>query len=728
MNGFLRLLLASVFVMTLGSCASEPIDEGNDAGLDGTSSSADSSDFDDFDNPDEGTNVSEDGDSVEQSLEQELNAADGAPEVAEEEPVAPAETDEFAEFENEEQPALPEQGQEILAEEEVPPPAIEEAPPIEEAPAIAEAPVEEPPVEEAPVVEEPLRIANIKNIRYKANDNGGTVVIDADGPLTYNTRLNSETNQFVIEIPDANLPAKLKRPFNTKDMSGSIGSIDAYQNKGSKLARVVVQLRGGANEPVVQSEGNSLLVVASGAAPSDVASGSEGTPDIALQDGNETAQTQILSSQSLEEYLSDNSQFFGRKISIETSEMDIKEVFKLISEESGINMVVSDDIKGTISLKLREVPWDQAMVVIMKSKKLGYTRNGTVLRVAPLTDIRQEEDDALKLVTAKKALTPLKVRMLPVSYAKIDEIVGQVKPFLSDRGKVVGDVRTSALVISDVDENMERVIKLVQGIDVPPPQVLIEGKIIEATDSFTRNIGVNWSSSGRSMQAGYSRGGPIRGQTQIGVSPGTIGATSLNLGFTLGSLDVLGDLSARLALFEQENLVKVLSSPRIVTLHNEAAEINQTTEIPLITSNVVAGGSSSQSVTFKPIRLKLSVTPQITNDAAVIMAVDVMREFAGPAADTATQARAVNSRQAKTKVLVKNGQTAVIGGIYQSDMTQGETKVPWLGDIPVFGWLFKSRVGETNKNELLIFLTPRIMGQADSQAIPSSMGGGSDEF
>lgn len=725
MNGFLRLLLASFLIINLASCASEPIDEGNDPSFDG-SSSASSSDFEDFDNPDAGENVADSGGgNSEQSLEEELNAADGEPQASTEE-AAPTE-DEFAEFDNEEkaQPPVDEAPAPEIAQETIPAPEVEEAPPVEEAPAIAETPVEEPPAPEAPAVEEPARIANIKNIRYKANDNGGTVVIDADGPLTYNTRLNPDTNQFVIEIPEANLPAKLKRPFNTKDMSGSIGSIDAYQNKGSKLARIVVQLRSGANEPVVQAEGNSLLVVSNGMTGTMTSSGEDSIP---VEDANQTAQTQILSSQSLEEYLADNTQFFGRKISIETSEMDIKEVFKLISEESGINMVVSDDIKGTISLKLREVPWDQAMVVIMKSKKLGYTRNGSVLRVAPLSDIRLEEDEAMKLMTAKKALTPLKVRMLPVSYAKIEDIVNQVKPFLSERGKVVGDVRTSALVISDVDDNMERVIKLVQGIDVPPPQVLIEGKVIEATDTFSRSIGVNWSASGRSVRLGNaSNMRPIRSQTSINVTP-SLGKSAMGIGFQLGSLDILGDLSARLALYEQESLVKVLSSPRIVTLHNEPAEINQTTEIPIITSNVVSGGGTSQSVSFKPIRLKLNVTPQITNDAAVIMAVDVMREFAGVEAEGTTGARAINSRAAKTKVLVKNGQTAVIGGIYQSDMAQGETRVPGLGSIPIFGWLFKSKTSDNTKNELLIFLTPRIIGQADSQSIPSAIGGGNGEF
>jgi type IV pilus assembly protein PilQ len=488
----------------------------------------------------------------------------------------------------------------------------------------------------------------------------------------------------------------------------------------------VVQLREGASEPTVNAEGNALLVSeGSGAAGSAVAKNGE---DI---QGQGASQSQILNSQSLQEFLTGNMQFFGKKISLETSEMDIRDVFKLIADESGVNLVLADEVKGTISLKLRQVPWDQALVMIMKAKKLGYTRSGNVIRIASLADIRSEEDDAVKLALAKKATDPLKVRLIPVSYAKIDDLKGQIQPFLSERGKVVGDTRTSSLVISDVADNIDRVVKLVQTIDVPPPQVLIEGKIVEATDSFQRNIGVQWSASGQPVILGSSARGNITSLSTIGVSPGTsggAGSTAGVLNFNLGTLDVLGTLNATLSLYEDQGIAKVLSSPRILTLQNEPAEISQTTEIPLIQTNLVQGSGTTTNVTFKPIKLRLGVTPQITNDGAVIMAVDVLREFAGAVVDKTSQARPVNSRAAKSKVLVKNGQTAVIGGIYQSDMTQDDAKVPWLGDIPVLGWLFKSQNVTKDKNELLIFLTPRILGQADSQAPAPVTGSSSDDF
>ena len=757
MNGFVRLILVMALSLTLVRCATSPDPDDSPA--------VENSEFSDFGGDSSGSSASTESAPAEASLEDELNQAEGAPSqqaaATEEKKQEPsALEDEFAQFEKEQTPPADQ-----VAQQEPPPPAVVdtpiEPPPPEVTPEVVPPPVVEttPPPETAPA--EPVQqMAQIKNIRYKANDNGGTVQVEADQPLTYETRLNADTNQYVIEIQNAKLPDKLKRPFNTKDMTGGIGSIDAYQNKGATTARIVVQLRSGVAEPTVQAEGNSLLVVQSGSvagvdlggssaeptktaetsavapeeppAPSVNVSASEKTTEGEADDNDEVAavpsrrsgtENKILSSSSLEEFMAGNTQFYGKPISLEVTEMDVREVFKLIGEESGINMVLSDDVKGTISLKLREVPWDQVLIVIMKAKKLGYTRSGSILRIAPLDSIKGEEEDTLRMIAARKAQVPLKVRVLPVSYAKIDDVANQAKNFVSERGKVVGDLRTSSLIISDHDENIERMVKLVAAIDVPPPQVLIEGKIVEAGDQFQRQIGINWSATGQESRLFNSN--KIKGRTQIGINPTATGsgvASTGSLNFTLGTIDVLGDLSATLALYEQQSAVKVLSSPRIVTLHNEAAEINQSIQIPIVTETASAAGAAPQrQVSYKDVALKLGVTPQITNDASVIMTVDVKREFVGSVVDQASQARPVNSRSAKTKVMVRNSQTAVIGGIYQSDQTMGEAKVPWVGDIPILGWLFKNRNSDSSKNELLIFLTPRILGQADSQSIHANV-------
>jgi type IV pilus assembly protein PilQ len=700
MEGFLRkIILGLALAAFVSGCTLGPVAD---------EASSDQSEFSDFDKG--ADQVAADDTSTteatpEDTLEQELSETKTAPAQQE----AKKEED-FAQF-----------------EEQVPPPQVEPEPvPVVEAapPPVLEEPT---PVEPPPVVTEEVksRPVTIQRLQFKGNDSGGTLAIEADGPLNYSTRVNPSTNQFIVEIQNSVLSRKAKRPLNTKDFPGGIGSIDPYQAPGSTVSRIVIQLRPGAQEPVLQAEGNALLVV-SGSAPmatpqagaAPTAPGVTGAPGEAIP-GQLTVGTgeeaevpsKILSSSSLREFMSGNQQFYGKKISFEANDADIRDIFKFLSDESGVNLIISEEVTGKISVRFKQVPWDQALVVLMNAKKLGYVRQGQILRISKMTDIKQEEEDFTKAAKAKQALLPLQVKMIPVSYAKVDDIAKQVTPFLSERGKVIAEPRTSSVVISDIDDAIDRVQKLIVSLDTPPAQVLIEGKIVEATDTFQRFIGLNWSASGDSVDLGTNSKGNAT-QMNLGLSNGISGGSNLNLSIT--QLDFLGNLTAALGLGESTGELRVLSSPRILTLHNEPAEINQSSELPLITAVTSPTGAINNTVTFKQVRLKLNVTPQVTNDASVILAVDMTREFPGPVSDRASGARPINSRTAKTKVIVRNGQTAVIGGIYQSDSTESENHVPGLSNIPVFGWLFKNKNSDRQKNELLIFLTPRIVGQADS--------------
>jgi type IV pilus assembly protein PilQ len=355
----------------------------------------------------------------------------------------------------------------------------------------------------------------------------------------------------------------------------------------------------------------------------------------------------------------------------------------------------------------------------MKTKKLGYVRNGNVLRIAPITDIKQEENEAALFAENMKKQSPLKVRMLPINYASVTDIEGKAKAFLSERGRIIGDARTSSVVISDIEENISRVIKYIQSIDVAPPQVMIEGKVVEASDTFSRDIGVSWFTTGKATEAGTNSAGETIRQKFNVDSKTPITATTFGINYTIGSLDLFGNINARLGLFEREGLVKVLSSPRILAIHNESAEINQTTEVPVVTATATTANgveTKTTTVSYKPVNLKLKVTPLVANTGTVQLNVDVNREFISEKGEiSGASYTAVGKRSAVTKVMVRNGQTAVIGGIYQTDTNQTEARVPWLSDIPILGWLFKNRSTNNAKTELMIFLTPRILGQADSQ-------------
>ncbi len=583
-----------------------------------------------------------------------------------------------------------------------------------------------------PVVAEPKSIstsaADINNISYLANQNGGTVVIEASGPLSYQVRKKPETSQVVIEIQGANLPGRLKRPYILKEFDAAFAAINAYQNPGSTTARVVIQLRpGDTSEPVVQQEGNSIVVIPGSPAASAVAENKPDTPnseepdqaqisDVKAADADEKA----LAAKTLDEFLSGSNKFYGRKISVEVTDQDIRDVLDFIGREVGLNLIMSEDVQGKVSMKLRNIPWDQALITIMKAKKLGYVRQGTVVRISTLASLQEENDAAKKILDSQKILSPLRVKVIPVSFAAVEDLAKQIPPFLTqNRGQIVVDARTSSLIVTDTEDILERVSRLVKQLDIPPAQVMIEGKVIEAQSTFSQTLGVNWMLSGVTTTLAEGRGNAgadlvIRPALAINNLPaGTTGP--LTLGLNVGRFDVIGDINAALTLAEVDSQIKILSSPRVVTINKEKAHIEQKGQVVSPQSIRDAQGQITSTAVRTDYTLDLSVTPQITAEGSVIMDVEVKREFPG-SIDITTKAAPINSRSAKTKILVNDGQTAVLGGIYSSDNQKIENGVPWLRHIPVLGWLFKSKSVNDTKNELLIFLTPKILNVRDQSA------------
>lgn len=547
----------------------------------------------------------------------------------------------------------------------------------------------------------------ITDIRYVSRNAGGTVVIESNSPLIFRTRENRETNQLIVDIPNSTLPDRLKRPYITKDFNQQISSVNAYQDSGSTTARVVIQFRNPTRATVTQS-GKRLLVFPVGPASAngkdinlDDSSEIENLAKVAAVEGSST-DPRILPSSSTE--ISDAARFYGRPISIEVRDTAVRDVIQLISEQSGANIVIASGVEGNVSLKLKQIPWDQALMIVMKSQGLGYVRQGSVLRIAPLKTLKDESDAARQILEAQRAAEPLKVKIIPVSYAKVVDLLERLKPFLTERrGAVVADVRTSSLVITDTPEIIERISALVRSLDTPPLQVLIEGKVVEAREGFTRSAGVSWGFTGQNAAIG---GGISLGSNNLTVSNG-VALPNLSYNVRLGTFDIFGDLDATLALAENENLAKVVSSPRVSALNNEEARIEQIFSTFIVKQTVVAGVTQNA---FEKLdtKLQLVVTPQVTGEGNVIMDLDIMREFLSEQ-PTGNAPPPVESRKAKTKVMVRNGETAVVGGVYQSDVLENETGVPYLRNIPLLGWLFKSKTLRSTKNELIVFLTPRII-------------------
>jgi type IV pilus assembly protein PilQ len=696
---------------------------GTDSGDDELMSLDDAVDDADVVETDSGEEVADTGDaavSEEDELEGELDASEQEqPEVVEE---APAEDqpdgqeiaeEEFDELDDQAQPQ--EQLQEEIAEEPAPEPQEEPVP--------------------SPAIEEPLQeqvsLAEITNIKYLANQNGGTVVIETSGPVSYQMRSKPEIGQFVVEINGASLPASLKRPYLLKEFDAAFATINAYQNPGSTTARIVIQAKGqNAPEPVVQQEGNSIVVIPGTPTGPDAGTlaenkqqgegPGEGTEQIDMKAVE--ADEKALGARNLDEFLTGSQRFYGRKISIEVTDQDIRDVLNFIATEVGVNVILSEDVQGKVTMKLREIPWDQALITIMKSKKLGYVRQGSIVRISTLASLQEESDSAKKILDSQRILAPLRVKVIPVSYAAVEDLAKQIPPFLTPtRGHVVTDARTSALIITDTEDVLDRVGRLVKELDIPPAQVMIEGKVVEAQDSFTQSLGMNWGYSGSPAVLGEGKGANgaditlFQGLSITNLPPSATGGqtTPFALSLRVGRFDVLGDINAALNLAEQDAIVKILSSPRVVTMNKEKANINQKGQVVTVQTLRDAQGNTTRNPVRTDFSLELSVVPQITAEGSVIMDVDVRREFPGSVADAESGARPINSRAAKTKVLVNDGQTAVIGGIYSSDNTTTETGVPWLRHIPVLGWLFKSRVRADTRNELLIFLTPKILNIKD---------------
>jgi type IV pilus assembly protein PilQ len=599
---------------------------------------------------------------------------------------------------------------------------------------LAQGPITEPPAAETPpaaaaiVPPAPAKV-RITNIRYLANQAGGTVVIEASGPLTYHA--HSEGGNYIIEIDNAQLAAKLSHAYPMRDYSGAFANMVAQQATPDQ-ARVSVQMKStSSGEPIVQLEGNSLLVVPASAAMSPMVT--ENNPQQApVGNGGGTVDQTVadspLAAHTLSEFLTGNQRFYGKPVSLQTKDADVRDVINFLAEESGSNIVMSDDVKGKVSIKMRKIPWDQALVSVMRTRKLGYVRQGNVIRISSMQELEQESDQAVKIIELQKNLAPVKVKIIPINYGNPDELAKQVTAFLSKEGRAISDNRTNTILITDRESVLDKVERIVKSLDVQPNQVLIEGKIVEAQEQFSSFLGINWGMSG--VPTTISTGGGYGGQPitltpsmSSTVNDSTNAARIFGASLSVGQLDYFGNLTAALAMEERDGMIKVISSPRISVMNKEKAEITQASEQVTITTTVnPVSNDRTQTEKRTPMTLSLVVTPQITSDNSVIMDIEMKRQFPGAEVDPTTHAAPVNTRAAKTKILVRNGSTSVIGGIYQDDERNSEIGVPLLKDIPVLGWLFKAKSKSKDKNELLIFLTPRILQQ---QAVAQDLTNGS---
>lgn len=402
--------------------------------------------------------------------------------------------------------------------------------------------------------------------------------------------------------------------------------------------------------------------------------------------------------------------FTGRRISLDFKDAEVKSIFKLIAEISQFNIIISDDVVGRITIRLDEVPWDQAFAIILQTRGLWFEKYGNIIRVAPAANLQREKEAAADAEKAAKAVKPLDILFKPVSFAQAGTLEKQVKSVLSDRGTVDIDSRTNTLIIKDIREHLDKAKRMIDILDTQTPQVTIEARIVEATTTFTRSFGINWSGSASFTSATGNPTG-LFFPNSIGIPnfalnfPVEAGAINTQANLRLGSINNILDLDLAIALGEQEGNFKLISSPKVTVLDNSSATISAGTQIPYQTQSDNLG----TNVNFQTANTSLTVTPHITNDGSILMNISATRDEPNFSASVEGNPT-IDQRTASTEVLVKSGNTTVIGGIYSTSSGGNQSRLPVLHRIPIIGALFKNYNKTVRRSELLIFVTPRIVG------------------
>jgi type IV pilus assembly protein PilQ len=401
--------------------------------------------------------------------------------------------------------------------------------------------------------------------------------------------------------------------------------------------------------------------------------------------------------------------YTGRRVSLEFSDADIRKILQLIAEVSNLNFLIGDDVSGTMSIKLVNVPWDQALAVILETKGLEKRQQGNIMYIKPKGKFKSEEQEESEALKEHERRMELITKVFEINFASVSDIATQFdKLYKSDRGSISQDARTNRVIVTDISDRIEKMSLLLKQLDLPEKQVMIEARIVEATSSFSRDLGVQWGihyKDGSASIMGINNldiglGGIVIPPPTSGTFSSTSSTTTGGAaGISFGKLTSNIQLDLRLSAAASVGQIKVISTPKVITLNNKAAKISQGQSIPYQTTS--AEGTKTE---FVEAALTLEVTPHVANDGSISMKIKASNNSAG----TGTPPP-INKKEATTEVQVMNGETTVIGGIYQDSDTEQDNGVPFLQDIPLLGWLFKSNSKSKTKTELLIFITPKIV-------------------
>ena len=528
-------------------------------------------------------------------------------------------------------------------------------------------------------------------------DNSGRIVVQLPNNQV-GVDIKPQGQNLVVDLLKSSLPPALNKRFDVTDFGTPVQRVTAAQS-GDRV-RLTIAARGEWEHSAYQSDDQLVVELH----PLRV-------------DPNKLTQ---------------GPGYRGEKLSLNFQNVEIRVLLQSIAEFTGFNIITSDSVNGNLTLRLKDVPWDQALDVVLQAKGLGMRKNGNVIWIAPKDEMAAKEKQELEARAAVTGLEPLRTQSYQLNYAKAVDLLKGLEgesgsggskgtKMLSSRGSAIAESRTNMLFVTDVPSVLEQISAMIAKLDVPVRQVMIEARMVEAADTWGQSLGVRLginrggqqrgaylgSSKGDSIRAGIGETGSELASTLYNFAAPTLGSTDINpaaLAISIFSSGAARFLNLEISALEADGNGKVISSPRVVTADQTKAIIEQGVNLPYL----VASSSGATAVQFQKASLKLEVTPQITPEGSVIMDVDITNDQV----DRPTVAGyAISTKHIQTNVLVENGGTVVIGGIYTVNETNNIAKVPLLGDIPVLGHLFKNRSKETAKREMLVFLTPKIVSE-----------------
>ena len=520
-----------------------------------------------------------------------------------------------------------------------------------------------------------VRGPQVRDIDFRRAENGaGRIEIVLDG-VNSAVDVSERDGQVIANLPGVALPDALERRLDVLDFATPVKTIDALARDGG--TRLVVTPVSGADfEQIAYQTGDRFYIELQPLTASEKADREEEKP-----------------------------RYTGERISLSFQNIDVRAVLQIIADVADVNMVVSDSVTGNMALRLEDVPWDQALDIIMQSKGLGMRRENNVITVAPLAEIAAREQAELAAQQATTNLAPLRSEIVQINYARAGELAALLRSttgelsLLSERGQVTVDERTNSLLINETREKLDEIRRVINRLDITVRQVLIESRIVVANREFSRNLGVDADVTDRADAAGNTGGFSV--DLPVTNAAGTFSTTLIGSSFNL-------DLA--LSALESENRGEIISSPRVITANAKEAKIEQGVEIPYLE----AASSGAATVEFKEAVLGLTVTPQITPDERVIMDLYVTQDTQGDTINVqgGGSVPSINTRSLTTQVLVDDGETVVLGGIYEQEDRDVQDRVPILSEIPLLGVLFRGSERTRDKRELLLFVTPKILKES----------------